>query len=139
VVVMTVIGVAAPDYDLVRLRLRKDKSDKLVAILSIKSNPQTPTELVPAELYVDDPNVAGAPVCNMMVSDPAGGGATTFKFEPATGCDYLLSGAPPVEYTVTVRIVDANPDVISKVLRVRRFATIVNIIDLLIELRNSIP
>jgi hypothetical protein len=139
VVEITVNGVAATDYDLVRLRVRKDKSDKLVAMFSIKSNPRTPTELVPAELYVDDPNGAAAPVCTMMVSDPAGKGATTHRFEPAMDCDYLLSGAPPVEYTVTVRLVDANPDVMSKTLRVRRFATIVNIIDMLIELRNSVP
>ncbi len=124
VVEITIFDPRQPtDYDIERLRAKKDKSDMLVAVFAIK-NRRGNSEPVSAELYVDDPSASGAPVCTTMVSDEQGGKAASYMFGPATGCNYPLNTKPtPATYQVTVRLVDDAPDSITDTVQVRRLSS----------------
>jgi hypothetical protein len=128
VVDIDVLDPSAVDYKLLRMRVRRDKSNKLGAIFIIKNTRNREQAPVQAELYVDDPDGLGDPVCTMMVSDAPGGGSTAHTFAP-TGCDYTLDKrTPPTTYEVTVKLNDDAPDSMTKALRLRHSAKILRIL-----------
>ncbi|UCF18586.1 MAG: hypothetical protein JSU87_11635 [Gemmatimonadota bacterium] len=135
VVEITIFDPSQPtDYDIQRLRAKKDKSDMLVAIFSIKNGRGT-AEPITAQLYVDDPSASGDPTCTMTVSDEPGGKAASYIFSSATGCIYPLTTKPtPATYHVTVRLLDDAPDSLTDAVQVRRLSSsssgIMNFIDI---------
>jgi hypothetical protein len=131
VVDIEVLDPSAVDYKLLRLRVKRDKSNKLVATFIIKNMRNREQAPVQAELYVDDPDGIGNPVCTMMVSDAPGGRSMAHTFAPPN-CDFALDKrTPPTTYEVTVKLSDDAPDSMTKTLSVRRFAKILGILGII--------
>lgn len=128
VVDVTVLDPSAVDYELRRMRVRRNRSNMLDAIFSIKNTRGMEQGAVQAELYVDDPDGLGDPVCTLMVSDSPTGGSTVYSFAPPA-CNYALDKrTPPTTYEVTIKLADDVPDSMTKTLSVRRFAKVMGIL-----------
>jgi hypothetical protein len=113
---------APVDYKLANLRAKTEKDGTLSVIFNVKNQGQTPGQPVRAQLFVDDPSAAGEAICEMDVSDEPGGKAGRYKFSAKTGCTFAFSVAVPGTHQVTVRLLDANPDILTENIRVRAFS-----------------
>jgi hypothetical protein len=122
---ITVIDPTAVDYSLLRVRARVTKDTKLEAAFIIKNNGNRQQGQAPVELYVDDSQGTGPPVCTMMAADEPGKGSTAFWFSPANGCDVPLHGkGAPAEFEITIIVKDQSPDSQTEKVKVRRISNL---------------